>query len=349
MLDDEVVRRLDDAVGVVVAGREHRSGDAAREAAVPHAHVQVVVAVVVQVVLLGVERPLPDARTPVGRVDDERRLPRRQHRVPRVEPVAAVAADVASRLVAPRRGGVARLLVHHALLVDGGDLLVGQERASLHVGGPLDGGQGLVAPHALEVGLAVGGTGHRPVGIDDAFELRARPGGAGEEAGGGERRDDEAPAIGECPHRMAPSLAARGEMHSSGDASRLTALFGRTACSPRVQYARYAPSSRLVRRGRSLPAGALEPAGARAALGATRGSTGLPAGDTLDSSDCRLWSRGSLQRSAPQTFPPINVLLRFRRAPEPGRRPAGWSCRSCPRDRRTRTAARRSASSGSSP
>ena len=65
-----------------------------------------------------------------------------------------------------------------------------------------------------------------------------------------------APAGTACSWRC--RRAARGRkspLHSSGDASRLTALCGRTVCSPRLPYAQYAPSSRLVRHGRTSARG----------------------------------------------------------------------------------------------
>ena len=174
VVDDDVVGRLQNAIGVVVAGGEHRAGDPARDAPVPHAHVPVVVALVIEAPRLLVEGPLLHRGPAARRVDDHRGLSGRQHRVARVEPVAAVAAaEGGAGLGAPRRRRVLGGEGHRPLLVEGGHLLVGQVRPRL-VREPLDRRDRLVPPNALEVGLAVGRPGRRPARVADPVELGRR-------------------------------------------------------------------------------------------------------------------------------------------------------------------------------
>ena len=93
---------LQDAIRIVVARGKHGARDPARDAPVPDAEVLIMVTFIREVVGFRIQCPLLNRSAARRRVDDERGLPGRQHRVARVEPVAAIPADVGAGLIALR-------------------------------------------------------------------------------------------------------------------------------------------------------------------------------------------------------------------------------------------------------
>ena len=133
-----VVRRLHDAMRIVVARREHRARDTSRQTPIQGAQVLIVFALVRETVRSGRQRPCPDRRPAIRRVDDQRGLPCRQDGVARVEPVAPVEAQLATGRSPLRGRGILRVPGHdplpmgrrHFLIIQVGSSLCGIEAAA---------------------------------------------------------------------------------------------------------------------------------------------------------------------------------------------------------------------------
>ena len=153
--DHHVAGALQDLIRVVVSGGEHPPGDAARDAAVPNAHVLVGIADVRQVVIaLGLGGRL-HGNFSIRRIHHQRSLPRANHLGARIEPDLVVGAHVA-------RGGRTIDLALSRLLLELRGFLLCQERFPGQLRGTFEGRDGGVGPDSLQVRLPVGGARRGP-------------------------------------------------------------------------------------------------------------------------------------------------------------------------------------------
>ena len=164
-MNRDVAGRLDDLVGVVVAGRKHRARNAARDAAIPRAHELVAVVVARRVVVAPRFGRRPDRHAPIRRIDDERGLSRRQHPRAVVVPRAVVAAGC-ERPHLVRRGAILG-----GALLDRRRFCFGEERLVLHRRRALERRERGVGPDALQIRLAIRRARRRPC---RRLRLRAR-------------------------------------------------------------------------------------------------------------------------------------------------------------------------------
>ena len=155
-VDDHVLRRLRDPVVVVVAGRKQVPGDAARDAAVPDAHVLVRVEHLHQVVGAHLLRLGPHRDAAGRRIDDQGGPPAADDPGAQLEPVQVVGADVLAgfRLLC----GLVGAILDHGLTsgLRLGDLFLGEEGLVAHLDGPFEGRERGVRPQSLEVGMTPG-------------------------------------------------------------------------------------------------------------------------------------------------------------------------------------------------
>ena len=158
-------------------------------------------ALVRETVRSGRQRPCPDRRPAIRRVDDQRGLPCRQDGVARVEPVAPVEAQLATGRSSLRGRGVLRGPGHDPLPMGRRHFLFSQVGSSLCGIGTFRRRDGLVPPQALEVRLAVCRARRRPGGVDDPFDLGRGRRGTDQRAGEG--GDDE--RCDACRHGITPS------------------------------------------------------------------------------------------------------------------------------------------------
>ncbi len=177
--DDDVARRLQDAVARPVSGREDAARHAARDAPLPRRVVHVGVGQVDQVVVAARAGVVANRDPPVGRVDDHRPAPRVAGRAAR--PVGE-AAHFALRL---RLGGR-----HPRRLVRAREPTRKRgQPLEVRLVGRLERGRVEVGPDALDVRLTVRGQRRRPglirLGSDRAGSQRQRePEGCSDERSG---------------------------------------------------------------------------------------------------------------------------------------------------------------------
>ncbi len=153
--DGHVAGRLHDLIGVVVAGGEHAGGHAARDAAVPDAHVLPGIGDVGGIVIALRFRGGLERHSAIGRIHYERGLPGGDNLSAGIEPDLVVVADVACgrrTIHAIRRG----------LLLEFGGFFFRQHRFVGEFGGTLERSDGGVGPDSFEIGLAVCGAGGSP-------------------------------------------------------------------------------------------------------------------------------------------------------------------------------------------
>jgi hypothetical protein len=146
--DDDVARSLEDLVAVVITRGEQAPGDPTRDAPVPRTHQLGSVAAASFAVIAVTLCLRPERHATVWRVDHERRLPRRHHLGPRVEPELVVGPDVTWL-----GWTISVLALCVGALFDGGSLGFGQECFVGQRRRPLEGRDGFVRPRALQIGL----------------------------------------------------------------------------------------------------------------------------------------------------------------------------------------------------